>query len=430
MTKMFIIIYIYAVLLSLVTEAVLGVTLEQKDLLMTKEAVLGVTLVQKDLFWTKGEGKTVYISCKVTDLSSSNYVHWYQKKDGEALTRILYVNSGGSLVQDPNHPEAKDFTVRIQSDNYDLKIESLKKIHEAVYYCASWAGLHSNSKYSQHVENYLLLKDSKTKEVDSGLQHDAEEELPATYYQPLTKLRTSGVKPPTPKDERGILLDHVNEVIFLLLNITLWDWVKVFGSGTRLYVTDEKVKKPQLTVYPVFKPKETDGKSVLMCQARDMYPDLVRFTWKAKDLKGQDVNLGDDERLEQTDKTNKTDKDSEVRITSMLIVNNQKAIENKFTCSVQHDSDQQETLSIPTDEDLRENKPDSEACSTQKPEDEKEEEEEIENFGLFELSRKLYLFIVTYVLLLVKNVFYFCIVSVLRCMRNPAPMEMIRGKVR
>ncbi|KAK3545399.1 hypothetical protein QTP70_006943 [Hemibagrus guttatus] len=112
---------IYAVLFSLAVEAVLGVTLEQKDLSMTK-----------------GEGKTIHISCKVTGLSSSNYVHWYQKKDGEALTRILYVKSGSNPVRDNNHRDAKDFSVRIQSNNYDLKIANLKKSHSAVYYCASW----------------------------------------------------------------------------------------------------------------------------------------------------------------------------------------------------------------------------------------------------------------------------------------------------
>ncbi|KAK2860749.1 hypothetical protein Q7C36_004915 [Tachysurus vachellii] len=323
---------IYAVFFSLVTEAVLGVTLEQKD-----------------LFMTKGEDKTVYISCKVTGLSS-DYVHWYQKKDGEALTRILYIKRGSSLVQDPNHPEAKDFSVRIQSDNYELKIASLKKSHSAVYYCASW-------DYSS----------------------------------------------------------DAHEVIFLLLNITLWDYVKVFGSGTRLNVTDIKVKAPQYSVYPVFKSEKYE-KSVLLCQARGMFPDLVRFTWQAKDLNGQKVELGDDEILEQTDK------DLEVRITSMLIVDKQKAITNYFTCSVQHDSDKHETLSIPRDPGF------SKTSSIQKPEEE-DEEEEIRNFGSFELSRKLYLFSLTYVILLVKNVFYFCIVSVLLSMRNPAHMEMIQGKL-
>ncbi|KAF7706127.1 hypothetical protein HF521_019381 [Silurus meridionalis] len=116
---------IYAVLFSLVTEVVLGVTLEQKDLSMTKE-----------------EEKSLYISCNVKGLTTS-YVHWYQKKEGEAFKRILYVKTGSPAVPDNSHPEAKDFDVRIQSDNYDLKIANLKKSHSAVYYCASWAGSHS-----------------------------------------------------------------------------------------------------------------------------------------------------------------------------------------------------------------------------------------------------------------------------------------------
>ncbi|KAK3545400.1 hypothetical protein QTP70_006942 [Hemibagrus guttatus] len=125
---------IYAVLFSLSTEAVLGVSLEQKDLSITKV-----------------EGKSVYISCKVTGLSSSNYVHWYQKKDGEALTRILYVKSGSSPVHDANYKDAKEFNV--QAGSYDLKIANLKKSHSAVYYCASWEySGHSDSKYSQCVQ--------------------------------------------------------------------------------------------------------------------------------------------------------------------------------------------------------------------------------------------------------------------------------------
>lgn len=99
---------------------------------------------------TKEEGKTVLISCKVTDLST-NYVHWYQKKNGEAITRILYAKIGSKPVPDNNYHEAKDFDVRIQSNNYDLKIANLKKSHSAVYYCASW-DYHSDSTYTQCVQ--------------------------------------------------------------------------------------------------------------------------------------------------------------------------------------------------------------------------------------------------------------------------------------
>lgn len=102
-----------------------------------------------------------------------------------------------------------------------------------------------------------------------------------------------------------------------------------------------KVKEPHLSVYPVSKPQ--NGKSVLLCQARGMFPDLVRFKWQAKDQSGQDVELKDDEQLEQRDEN------PEVQITSMLIVGEDKAKNNKFTCSVQHDiSIKDKNLDIPT----------------------------------------------------------------------------------
>lgn len=107
---------------------------------MITEAVLGVTVEQTDLSMTKEKGKSVHIICKVTGLSPDNYVHWYQKKDGEeALTRVLYIKSGSrEPVHDVNHPDSSEFKVRKQSDNYDLKIQILMESHAGVYYCASW----------------------------------------------------------------------------------------------------------------------------------------------------------------------------------------------------------------------------------------------------------------------------------------------------
>ncbi|KAK3566825.1 hypothetical protein QTP86_004576 [Hemibagrus guttatus] len=190
---------------------------------------------------------------------------------------------------------------------------------------------------------------------------------------------------------------------------------------------DTPVKEPQVSAFTMFK-TETYEKAVLLCQARGMFPDLVRFRWQAEDHNKQNVQLGSEERLEQRDE------DPEVRITSMLIIDKQKAESKTFTCSVQHDSSvTDQKLSIPTDEDIRkaqkESMPDTSKaiCPTQKPKE--EEEEEIMNFGVLALSRSLYLFSVTYVILLVKNVLYFCTVSVLLCMRNPANMEMSRSKV-
>nr|AER30039.1 T cell receptor gamma 3 [Ictalurus punctatus] len=305
---------IYAVLFSLVTEAVLGLTLEQKDLSMTKEG-----------------GKTVYISCKVTGLSSSSYVHWYQKKEGEALARILYIKSGSlEPVHDAKYNEAKEFGVRKQDDNYDLKIANLKKSHSAVYYCACG------------------------------------------------------------------------------------NRVKVFGSGTRLYVTDKEKTSPTVSVYPVS--NEANGTSVLLCQAQGMFPDLVKFTWKDPNGRQVQASEGGYELLEQRD-----GQDQNIRITSMLIIDQSKVTSYQYTCFVKHEGEEKIRI-IPKDEQP--------AAPSSCIEQQTEQQEENLISNLFKLSHSLYLFSVTYVMLLVKNLLYFCTVIFLLYKRNSANKEMLGGNAR
>ncbi|XP_053089602.1 uncharacterized protein LOC113540011 [Pangasianodon hypophthalmus] len=151
-----------------------------------------------------------------------------------------------------------------------------------------------------------------------------------------------------------------------------------------------------------------------------MFPDLVRFTWKAKDQRGSILELKDAEQLEQRD-------ENPVQITSMLIIDQHKAMNNKFTCSVQHDSSFKDNeVDIPKEVTQKSNA--NITCPS--PKAEEEDEEEPMNTGLFELSRSLHLFSVTYVILLVKNVLYFCTVSVLLYKRNSANMEMFKSKAR
>uniref|UniRef100_A0A3B1JHJ4 Ig-like domain-containing protein n=1 Tax=Astyanax mexicanus TaxID=7994 RepID=A0A3B1JHJ4_ASTMX len=275
---------------------------------LSTETVLGQTVEQPDLSWTKQEGKSAYITCKITGLSGGSYVHWYQHKDGEGPKRILYVKKDGTgLLYDPNHPDREDFSV---STGYnDLKVQSVKKSHSAVYYCACWVGE-----------------------------------------------------------------------------------VKVFGSGTRLYVTDKKIKPPELAAFPI-SPSEGNGKRALLCQARGMYPDLVKFMWK--DQAGNEVKLSDTEELLE-----QRDEGQEVRVTSMLIIDQQKARSNTFTCSVQHE-DKVDNIKIPADKavDASDYGP-VPSCPPPKQEEE-------EKYGSFELIRQLNLFNLTYVSLLVKNVLYF-----------------------
>uniref|UniRef100_A0A8C2C010 Ig-like domain-containing protein n=1 Tax=Cyprinus carpio TaxID=7962 RepID=A0A8C2C010_CYPCA len=113
---------------------------------------------------------------------------------------------------------------------------------------------------------------------------------------------------------------------------------KTFGSGTKLYVTDQ-VKAPTLFGYLPSKKdeKKSDGhgKQTMLCQASGMFPDLVKFAWKKKDAgKWGDVSEGD--VVEQRNDG------QEITVTSMLIVDKDKARNNDYQCTVVHEGKTEE----------------------------------------------------------------------------------------
>ncbi|KAK9979292.1 hypothetical protein ABG768_012728 [Culter alburnus] len=116
-------------------------------------AVLGVSVDQGPKAVAKAEGKTVYLPCKATNMDASDYIHWYQIKDGKAPSRLLYISKDGVVTRDSNNPQASDFTVD-KTKLYDLKLSDTKKSHSAVYFCAYWvyvSGSHSENIYSHPV---------------------------------------------------------------------------------------------------------------------------------------------------------------------------------------------------------------------------------------------------------------------------------------
>ncbi|KAJ8011421.1 hypothetical protein DPEC_G00058030 [Dallia pectoralis] len=145
-----------------------------------------------------------------------------------------------------------------------------------------------------------------------------------------------------------------------------------FGTGTRLFVTDQKIQEPKLTVYPA-STTEPHGKTTLLCLARDMIPDLVKISWKMEDGSGQivDVPQEEGEVLEQM---------GEGQTTSMIIIDKEKADVNKYICSVKHEGC---------------NKPDTESVHT-----------------------SLNLASLTYTVMIVKTLVYCCGLTILIQLRN------------
>ncbi|KAL7876307.1 hypothetical protein AOLI_G00112700 [Acnodon oligacanthus] len=141
-----------------------------------------------------------------------------------------------------------------------------------------------------------------------------------------------------------------------------------------------------------------------------MAPNLVRFKWKEGS-----TNVNSD-LVEQNDGS---------VVTSMLIVDEDKARTNQYTCSVQHESsnnDDKETI-IPKEDDKP---PKTERATVASPTcspSPGQKEEERTNFASSELMHRLYLFNLTYVSLLVKNVLYFCAVGVLLYKRRAGNSE-------
>ncbi|CAI5676826.1 unnamed protein product [Oreochromis niloticus] len=63
-------------------------------------------------------------------------------------------------------------------------------------------------------------------------------------------------------------------------------WYFIFGSRTKLSVTDEQVVKPVVSVYPAASTAHLEGNSSLLCVASAMFPPLVQFSWKRQKKNG------------------------------------------------------------------------------------------------------------------------------------------------
>lgn len=95
-----------------------------------------MTISQDQLSFTRRLDRTVHISCKLSGVPLENaIVHWYQQKEGEPLTRILY-GSTKSYKQDK--PNSRLETDKKGNRIFYLIINNVVQSDEATYYCACW----------------------------------------------------------------------------------------------------------------------------------------------------------------------------------------------------------------------------------------------------------------------------------------------------
>ncbi|KAJ8272920.1 hypothetical protein GJAV_G00094990 [Gymnothorax javanicus] len=160
--------------------------------------------------------------------------------------------------------------------------------------------------------------------------------------------------------------------------------VKIFGSGTKLIVTDtDQLKHPTVIAFPPSNPQ--DGKTTLLCIAKGMFPDVVNFKWKEED---KEVPVEEKRIMEQKIDDGRA---------SMLIID-ETAVEKSHSCIVVHEKKTVESKNLKL-----KGSPKGEGSLPGK----------WMTCDSFELSRSLYLSSLTYTFMILKSAAYFGFASLI-----------------
>ncbi|XP_074505996.1 immunoglobulin lambda-1 light chain-like isoform X1 [Sebastes fasciatus] len=169
-------------------------------------------------------------------------------------------------------------------------------------------------------------------------------------------------------------------------------WYLIFGSGTKLHVTDEPVVKPVVSVYPAASRAHLEGKSSLLCLASAMFPPLVQFSWKRR---REQLELREPGR------------------TAGILLIRQPENTYKYRCYVHHEGG---TVEAPAEQEV------PAPAASCPPEREPAHLPALQQADLsFQSQCKVKLLCVLYTVLIVKSLVYCCGLSLLMILRNKGP---------
>ncbi|XP_060899635.1 uncharacterized protein LOC132978426 [Labrus mixtus] len=179
--------------------------------------------------------------------------------------------------------------------------------------------------------------------------------------------------------------------------------VRIFGSGTKLFVTDKQVVKPVVSVYPAASRAQLEEKSSLLCVASAMFPPLVRISLKKLKVNGplQDAHPAKAKQKELRESGCSA---------SILTIPQREYSTYKYLCSVQHEwgtvtAQTGTEVSVPTTSSPPEREPTD--LPTLQPTD-----------MSFQSQCKVKLLTLLYTVLILKSLVYCCGLSLLRIFRN------------
>ncbi|XP_069026176.1 immunoglobulin lambda-like polypeptide 5 [Embiotoca jacksoni] len=204
---------------------------------------------------------------------------------------------------------------------------------------------------------------------------------------------------------RSLHLTRSAEDRFLYQSVSLWK-VWIFGSGTKLYVTDKPVVKPEVIMYPAACRAHLEGRTFLLCLASAMFPPEVQFSWKRQNKNDslEELLSSEGEQLELREPG---------RTASIRVVDQDDLHTFKYHCYVKHEWD---TVKNQTEEEV------PAPATTDPPETEPTDPPSLQQADLsFQSLCRVKLLCVLYTVLIVKSLVYCCGLSLLTSLRNKRP---------
>ncbi|XP_065325655.1 uncharacterized protein LOC135932218 [Pelmatolapia mariae] len=182
------------------------------------------------------------------------------------------------------------------------------------------------------------------------------------------------------------------------------DGYPIFGSGTKLSVTDEQVVKPVVSVYPAASRAHLEGNSSLLCVASAMFPPLVQFSWKRQKKNGgeaEELPPAEGEQLELRESG---------RTIAIRMVDGSDSDTYKYSCWVKHEGG---TVEAQTQQEV------PAPAASCPPEREPADLPALQPADLsFQSQCRVKLLCLLYTVLIVKSLVYCCGLSLLMILTN------------
>ncbi|XP_067330210.1 immunoglobulin lambda-1 light chain-like [Channa argus] len=252
----------------------------------------------------------------------------------------------------------------------------------------------------KETETFRLLLDINRKngKIDKRYNHPQKDDFSAVNIKNGCELKIEKVK-----------LDHSASYYCSCYKSALGGgWYFIFGSGTKLIVTDEQVVKPVVSVYPAASRDHLEGKSSLLCVASQMVPRRIQFSWKRQKQKGplEELNPADGEQLQLEESG---------RSVSILLLHQPESSTYKYSCSVKHEGG---TVEAQTEQELP---APAASCPPERQAADLaalQQEADLVPLDPLQSQYQVKLLCLLYTVLIVKSLVYCCGLSLLRSLRD------------